>query len=150
MIPTGQTKRPPLRRPERRALVVPISRPPSLPERIEKIVRRGVPVLHIIHYPLKGSNGGVQPGGVRNVSGPTLRALDFLVPVYLMVPLCNKTPRLPAPPSPADPSSATIPVSVSALILALRLFLGGPLSLAHVALDRRLKSRPQVFSVHLV
>jgi hypothetical protein len=40
--------------------------------------------------------------------------------------------------------------SVSALILALRLFLRGSLSLLHVALDRRLKSRPQVFSVHLV
>jgi hypothetical protein len=47
-----------------------------------------------------------------------------------------------------------VPASVSALILALRPFLRGflraPLSLAHVALDRRLKSRPQVFSVHLV
>jgi len=66
----------------------------------------------------------------------------------------DKTPRLPAPPSPADPSSATIPVFVSALFLALRLFLRGflraPLSFTYVALDRRLKSRPQVFSVHLV
>ncbi len=70
MIPTGQTKRPPLQPSERRAPVVPISRPLSLPERIEKIVRRGVPVLHIIHYPLKGSNGGVQPGGVGDVPGP--------------------------------------------------------------------------------
>ncbi|MCS3679376.1 hypothetical protein GGP72_003310 [Salinibacter ruber] len=67
----------------------------------------------------------------------------------------DKTPRLPAPPSPADPSSTAVLVStVSALILALRPFLRGflrgPLGLAHVALDRRLKSRPQVFSVHLV
>ncbi|MCS3758258.1 hypothetical protein GGP90_003072 [Salinibacter ruber] len=77
----------------------------------------------------------------------------------------DKTPRLPASPSPADPSSATIsasvtalasmvPASVSALILALRLFLRrslrGSRSFPHVALDRRLKSRPQVFSVHLV